>query len=216
MDVGFEWENLAQFDIDTGKGYSVAERVNLYKQVLARLEALPGTRSASLLNFSLLTGSRIYNKVKVPEYVPQTEDDAVCNLLYVGPKSFETMGMKLLSGQDFDQRYEISSGVKNSAPLYAVINQSMARHYFPNENPIGKRFGYEGGSEKDRPFEVIGLVNDAKYMSLREEMPKTFYVSYFQKPSNSGMTIQIRTISIRQTWPHPFRESYKKLIPNFR
>src|SRR2546426_5989771 len=80
IDAGFDRENLTQFVIDYGKDYKVAQRLNLYKQVLSRLEALPGTRSATLSNFSLLSGNRIYNKVVVPGYTPQTEDDAVCNM----------------------------------------------------------------------------------------------------------------------------------------
>jgi predicted permease len=208
IDTGFNRENLLQFVISTGKDYGVAQRANLYKQVLVRLEALPGAHSASLSNFPLLDGSRISNKVTVPGYMSQTEEDAVCNQLQVGPKFFETMGMTLLSGRDFSLQDEQNSrpeatnqsdvrAAKSETPnalLYAVINQAMARHFFPGEDPVGKRFAYEGGSPKDRSFEVIGVVTDAKYQTLREQMPKTFYVSYFQKPANHDMTIQLRTI----------------------
>ncbi|HJQ25494.1 MAG TPA: ABC transporter permease [Blastocatellia bacterium] len=191
IDVGFDRENLTQFVIDSGKDYNTAQRVNLYKQVLPRLEALPGVRSATLSNFSLLSGNRIYNPVAVPGYTPQTEEDADCNMLYVGPNFFETMGMRLLAGRDFaaqDERSKPSA----QAPLYAVISETMARHFFAGADPLGKRFTYAGGGLKDRPFEVVGVVSDAKYLTLREAMPKTFYVSYFQKP-DGGITLQLRT-----------------------
>src|SRR4029453_7886476 len=78
-------------------------------------------------------------------------------------------------------------------PLLAVINQSMARHFFPDEDPIGKRFTYEASATEGNVFEVIGVVKDAKYENLRDTSPKTFYVPYFQRPMNNDQTFQLRT-----------------------
>src|SRR5262249_5588269 len=106
IDLGFERENLVEFRLDTGKGYNRAQRVNLYKQMLAKLEALPGARAASLSTFNLLSGNRVRNKVIVPGFVARSDDDALCNTLWVGPKYFAAMGMPLLSGREFDARDE--------------------------------------------------------------------------------------------------------------
>ena len=206
VDTGFDRENLVQFNIDPGGRLDATRRLSLYKEALERLEALPGVRSASLLSFPLLSGSSITNRIAVPGRASQADEDAVCHQLWVGPKFLETMGIPLLLGRDFTAQDERrpdqlrTDGVKDStqiaapavAPLFAVINQSMARHFFPNEDPIGKRFTYDEGSAKERPFQVIGVVKDAKYETLREPARKTFYVPYFQQPNNNDQTFQLR------------------------
>jgi predicted permease len=230
IDAGFDRENLLQFAIEFGKGYSATQRVNTYKEVLARLERLPGARSATLANFSLLSGNRIFNKIVVPGYAPPTEDDAVCNALYVGPNYFETMGMRLLAGRDFspqDERPPTPSGDAQSsanaakhatadAPLYAVINQSMAKQFFAGDNPLGKRFSYQGGGPKDRVFEVIGVVNDTKYLDLREAMPKTFFVSFFQQPGSAYMGVQLRTTGNPAALAVPIQRLVQELDPSLQ
>ncbi|MBO0801420.1 MAG: FtsX-like permease family protein, partial [Blastocatellia bacterium] len=78
------------------------------------------------------------------------------------------------------------------APLVAVINQTMAHYYFPNQNAVGRRF-YFGKEAKGRPIEIIGVVKDAKYGTLREQMGRTFYLPYFQQSNVEGMTFALRT-----------------------
>lgn len=207
VDTGFDSENLVHFGIDPGGRLDGAQRVSLYKETLDWLEALPGARSASLLSFPLLAGGSITNRIAVPGRAPQPGEEAGCHQLWVGPRFFETMGIPLVSGRDFtkqDERHDHQTqtgGEKASskaAPpavpvLFAVINQSMARHFFSNEDPIGKRFTYEGYSTEGNVFEVIGVVKDAKYENLRDPSPKTFYVPYFQRPNNNDQTFQLRT-----------------------
>ena len=207
VDTGFDRENLVHFGIDPGGRLDAARRANLYKEVLDRLETLPGARSASLLSFPLLGGGSITNRMTLPGLDAQPGDEAVCHQLWVGPRFFETMGIPIQSGRDFTKGdvsqpgQAVDDGAKGSAkkgmqpvtPLAAVINQSMARQFFPNANPIGKLFTYEGYSTPGNVFEVIGVVKDAKYENLRDPAPKTFYTSYFQRPSNFDQTFQMRT-----------------------
>ena len=207
VDTGFERENLVQFNIDPGGRLDLPRRLSMYKEALDRLEALPGSRSATLLSFPLLGGSSITNRIAVPGGDPHPGEEVVCHQLGVGPRFLETMGIPLLSGRDFtkeDERHSdqtVTSDGKDSAarppvavvPVSAVINQSMARHFFPNEDPIGRRFTYEGYATEGNVFEVIGVVKDAKYENLRDASPKTFYSSYFQRPNNVDQTFQLRT-----------------------
>ena len=204
VDTGFDRDNLVYFGIDHGARLDVTQRVRLYKDILDRLEALPGARSVSLLSFPLLTGGSITNRIAIPGDAPRPGEEVVCHQLLVGPKFCETMGIPLLSGRDFTKRDEhqedqaLANAGKDSVqkappPVFAVINQSMAQQFFPNEDPIGKRFTYEG-KPKDNVFEVIGVVKDAKYENLRDASPKTFYSSYFQRPNNNDQTFQLRTL----------------------
>src|SRR5262249_29332190 len=78
------------------------------------------------------------------------------------------------------------------APKVAVINETFARYYFGNEDPLGKRFGRFGNDDE---IEIVGLVKDAKYNSLREQTLRTYYLPYLQEPNSwqYGTTFQIRT-----------------------
>jgi predicted permease len=107
------------------------------------------------------------------------------------------MGIPLLQGREFStqelQPQEVLSADQPtakppppsftpSAPLAAVINQTMARYFFRDQNPLGRRFRLQRGLLSDIPIEVIGVIKDAKYRSLREQTPRTFYLSFFQRP----------------------------------
>jgi hypothetical protein len=88
--------------------------------------------------------------------------------------------MSLVAGREFsaqDARLIVSNvetpADVTPAPLVAVINQAMARHFFGEENPIGKRFSVERDAKPGPPIEVIGVVKDAKYSNVRERAPST-------------------------------------------
>jgi predicted permease len=240
IDLGFERENLLEFRLDIGKGYNLARRANLYNQMLAKLESLPGARAASLSTFGLLSGNRIRNKVIVPGFVAQSDGDTLCNTLWVGPNYFAAMGMPLLSGREFgaqDERLSDSNSAAMSsaataqtsstqtqigrtqaaqAPLAAVINQAMARHFFGAESPIGKRFSIESRSQQGPPIEVVGLVKDAKYRDMREGAPRTFYLAWFQQPGDSDQTFQLRTVGATADMAAAIRRAAQELDPKLQ
>ena len=203
LDVGMNYENIVQFSVDTGNAYNTQQRNDLYKRILERLEALPGARSATLLYFSLLSGGGISYNFTAPEFSGRPNDNTECNAMAVGPKFFETMKMPILAGRDFGPQDErpISAATRdasgpqnlaNAPPLNAVINQTMARFFYGEQSPIGKRFIQKGTGQQ---FEVIGVTQDAKYLSLREAFSRVYYVYYFQQPQRSGITFQLRTSS---------------------
>jgi predicted permease len=240
IDAGFDSESVMLFSLDTPGGYSVAQRVNLYRQTLERLEALPGARAASLSSFSLLSGSGSNGNIVVEGYANQPDEDMDCHRLWVGPKYFSTMGIPMLHGRDFgpqelQPQYELIDeqrtssepaqrppGVAPSVPLSAVINQSMARYFFRAENPLGRRFRLQRGPLKDIPIEVIGVVKDAKYYNLQERTPRVFYLSFFQRP-REGMagTILLRGFVDSESATAAIHRAVRELDPqaqalNFR
>ncbi len=207
LDAGINYENIIKFRIDAGGGYDTARLMDLHRQALSRLEALPGARSATLAIATPLTGGVLLSRVSVPGYTPAPDENLNCNALVVGPRFFETMKMPLLAGRDFGPREDrpaLSEQDDAASPntpdtaadgrppsiLSAVVNQSMARHFFGNENPIGKLFNWDDGR---RRIEIIGVVRDAKFTNLREKPPRTFYLYYFQAPIPFNLTIHLRT-----------------------
>jgi len=162
--------------------------VNLNKQMLSRLEALPGARSATLSNSGLLSPFGSINGVTLPGDARRSDEHPPCWVLSVGPRFFETMKMPILAGREFGPQDNQSA--QNSQPRHVVINQMMARYFFGDENPIGKRLLLPEGQE----LEIIGVAKGAKYRSLREPATHTFYLYYFEQPTPRNMTLYLRTV----------------------
>jgi len=199
LDAGFDRENVTLFELDQEPVPPVATRVTFYQLLLARLEALPGVRAASFSSYSLLSGTSQSMKVSVDGYTPAPEENMLCKQLWVTPHYFATMGIPLLRGRDFGSQDELPTPATlaqppgQKPPLVAVINQTMARHFFGDDNPLGKRIRFPGYPDKNsEPFEIVGVVKDAKYFSLREKTPHIAYLAFFRTP-DFGSTFQLRT-----------------------
>jgi predicted permease len=212
LDVGFDRENVVLFSLNTPSGYTLAQRVNLYQQALERFESLPGARAASLASFSLLSGSGMNSNIVIEGYANRPDEDMDCHRLWVGPKYFATMGIPLLEGRDFGpQELQQQGGLPaaqpaasqaphsratSDAPMAAVINQAMAQYFFRDQNPLGRRFRLQRGPLQGIPIEVIGVIKDAKYYNLREQTPRTYYLSFFQRPrEGEAGTMLLRSLA---------------------
>jgi len=198
-DMGFNRENVVQFDIDFVNRMDSKQRTALYQELLLRLEALPGVQAASLYGFGLLSGNGWSDRVLAEGYVATPDEDLTCQGMWVGPKFFETLGIKILSGRDFTQQDARSAGITNGvAPRVAVINEAMARRYFGDAIPLGRRFYFPDRPERKSQtwnagvtFEIVGVAKDAKYHSLRRESPPTFYAP-FSHDTAQGMTVVVK------------------------
>ncbi|QQS45492.1 MAG: ABC transporter permease [Acidobacteriota bacterium] len=178
-DAGFNRENLLLFTVTPGQlGYKGERRANLYRQLLARLDAVPGAHgvtcsSEALLSNSVLdqgvfvAGAPVHNNAN-----NQPIENGIALTLGVRENFLETMGIALLQGRRLRQQDDERS------PRVAVVNQAFAQQFFPNENPIGKRFGFEGGAANQ--IEIVGLSADAKYTSLRDAIKPTIYFPWAQ------------------------------------
>ena len=93
--MGFNRENVVQFDIDFVQRIDSQQRTALYQELLLRLEALPGVQTASLYGFGLLSGNGWSDRVLAEGYVPTPDEDLTCQGMWVGPKFFETLGIKI-------------------------------------------------------------------------------------------------------------------------
>ncbi len=232
LDAGFDRENVVLFSLDTPSGYTLAQRVNLYRQALERLESLPGSRAASLASFSLLSGSGMNSNIVVEGYANRPDEDMDCHRLWVGPNYFATMGIPLLQGRDFgpqelqpqgglptdqtaaSQSPQPQPSAKPSAPMAAVINQTMARYFFRDENPLGRRFRLQRGPLGDIPIEVIGVIKDAKYYNLREQTLRTYYLSFFQRPrEEEAATMLLRSFADPANTTTAIQRAVRELDP---
>jgi predicted permease len=195
LDAGLNRENVLLVSTNPMMiGYREGRQIaDLYQRMLERIRAIPGVRSASLSPQALLSRSGTNTSVVVQGRAERPEDNAdspdhtgIPWLCEVGPEYFETVGMTILRGRGLTAQDD------ENAPRVAVINETFARYYFGEENPIGRRFG--PSLETSARLEIVGVVKDAKYVSLREPALRTYYVPYFQYSDRWGATaFQIRT-----------------------
>jgi len=137
----------------------------------------------------------------VPE---RTEDRRYVSLNWVAPKYFATFGTPLLVGRDFAFEDEGRSPV-------AIVNQTMARHYFGTGNPLGRRFRFEG---QDRAYEIIGVVADAKYLNLYETPPRMAYMNAFQEGRGLRSDFALRTTVDPTAVVSDVRRVASEVVPN--
>ena len=179
--TGFNKENVLLFRIDpNAAGYKEDARlVNLYQALEQRIGAEPGVRSASVSFFTFNEGSSD-DSVTVfgSSLAPGIQNDVIENV--VGQGYFATMGIPLLEGR------LIGPQDTATAPKVAVINETMARNYFPGISPLGRSFAIQDESDPSKhgaAIEVIGVVKDAKYIGLRE---RPFAAAYYPYAQNAG------------------------------
>jgi predicted permease len=172
---GFDEKKVVLFSIDPpALGYKLDSRlVNLYQQIEQRVAAEPGVRADSV-SLSTFNQGAWRTPVSVLGATPNVGDNPHVIHNAVGAGYFATMGIPLLIGRTFGPQDAATS------PKVAVINETMARFYFPGGSPIGRRFGIESDPAHAADFEVIGVVKDAKYESLDERPQPGAYYLYSQ------------------------------------
>jgi predicted permease len=162
-------------------------RAPLFRKILSDLRALPNVRSAATSTIAPV-GHYFWNQDSHPEgYQPQPiEDDTLVNLNRVSPGYFRTMETPLLMGRDF------SDGDTLASPQAMIVGEETARHFWANQNPIGKTITMDGPG-KNNSYQVIGVVKDAKYAELNEPLLKTGFVASTQEPEpGPELTFEIR------------------------
>jgi predicted permease len=202
---GFNQENAVLFQVDTSAtGYKTDDPKlpALLQEVEEKVKAVPGVQAASFAFIVFNQGFWTGVAHSRDDNIPEGQSRSLRNNI-VGPDFFTAMGIPLVQGRGFGPQDTAKS------QKVAVVSESMARKFFPNGSPLGKRFGI-GRPETPEDIEVIGVVKDAKYGTLKEEFrPMAFYpytqspdvlsnlVVRFSGPSNS-IVPQVRQV-IRQT-----------------
>jgi putative ABC transport system permease protein len=173
VNLGYRSENLLLFRVDASAGgYKGAAATHLYQELLEKFSAVPGLRGVTVSHNGLFSGSESGDPVAVEGYTPKPDEDMQSRMDHVGPGYFSTMGIPILLGREIELQ---DSG---NGPRAAVINQTFARQFFPNTNPVGKhvRDTYPGNPSD---MVIVGVVSDAKYNSLREKVRPRIYAPLF-------------------------------------
>jgi predicted permease len=188
-DLGFNRDNVLLIDIDPRlAGYKAQQLSGLYRQLLERINVLPGVRASSIATYSPLSGSGRSSTISVSGYTPRPDEDMDVTDMLIGPGYCETLGLPIKAGR------EIGFQDSPASTKIAVINESFAKKFFEGENPIGRRFGY-GGDATSADFEIVGVIGDVRYERAQEAAVPTVYRSILQAQGEGAYSsnLEIRT-----------------------
>ena len=208
-DPGFDVEKLVTFKVDPMlNGYTDERGRQFYRDLTARLSAIPGVSGASLAVVPLLDGDEWDSTITVEGYTRKTGEDMNPHMQYLTPGFFATIGQKVLLGRDFNDNDD------KGAPKVAVVNQKFATKYFGKQNPLGRKIGNGGDPGTKLDITIVGVVSDTKYEDMRHDVPREVYIPHRQVGFVTGMTAYVRTSRPQEQIFSALRAEVRALDPN--
>jgi predicted permease len=207
---GFETSGRLMVKVDPAlAGYTAARRVGLYQELQQRLGQIPGVLSASLSGYSPMEHQNWNQDVYIEGRRPANDSGQYQNssLDRVGAHYFETIGTRLLRGR--------SIGDQTASALHeAVINRTFATKFFPHEDPIGQHFGI-GGPSHSGDYEIVGIVEDAKYTSADEPANPTAFLPLMTPLEAAGIhDIELHVAGKPENFEPEVRRAMAGIDPN--
>jgi predicted permease len=201
VDVGFNQRGLLVFSLRPGSlGYEGDRLQQLYQRIFARLDGLSGVRSATFSFIPPLAASRSTTRIAALGRDGGRQRGSA-NVQVVRENYFEAMEIPLLAGRRFNDQD------RPGADRVAIVNQSLARAFFPDQDPIGQRL-------VEPPVVIVGLVRDTKYSSQREPMTPLLYTPWRQdRRSLHRMSFAVRTAGEPLALAGPIRRAIAEVDP---
>ncbi|HXG88538.1 MAG TPA: ABC transporter permease [Vicinamibacterales bacterium] len=202
-ETGIALDNLITFQLSPAlSGYDDQRTVNLYQQLLERLNATPGVTSAGLASVAILAGNEWDSSMGVEGHQAKDGEDIQQFMNSLSPGYFTTMKIPMIEGRDFTRL-----DAKKEATV-AIVNRRFADHYFPGKSPIGKRIGFGGGPQTKFTIEIVGVVADSLYEGPREGVRRQVFVP---KWGRGGAAFYVRTQSGSKSTYSAIRNEVKQL-----
>jgi len=190
FDPGFVSDNILLASVNPGKAeYKGQQLVSFYQQLLERIRLHPGVTSASLSMVAPVAGGGVDLSVSVEGYTPRPDEDNSVYVNRISPGYFGTVRTPIVMGRDLDASIDT-----RDSPKVALIDQTMSRYYFQGASPLGRHVMIAGPAHTQDTFEIVGVVKDSKYMTLREAAHRTIYTDCFQVAAMPGnLDIEVRS-----------------------
>ena len=212
VNTGFNTENLLVFHVNAARaGYRETALKNFYGQLQSRLQGLPGISGATSTDMPMVAGSSSRTSIEVPGIPkpPEGQRGPSTSFTRIGTGFFETMQIPIVAGRAIDQR-DTATG-----PKVAVVNRVFVEKYFPGQNPIGRHFAF-GGSKNRLELEIVGVSANARYNSLRGEIPPVTYLPWVQALDNGQLQrlyYEVRTKGDPMKLANTVREVVREASP---
>jgi predicted permease len=187
LNPGFEVKNLLAFDVDpTMSRYDPKWSASYYRRLSDRLSALPGVEAHTFAVIPVLENNEWDNWITIEGYSAKQDERPDPHMQYCSPGFFKTLKIRLLAGRDFDERDDAT------APKVAIVNQKFVKRYFGGVDPVGRHvgMGIDPGTKTD--IQIVGVVADTKYESMRDDIPYELYIPNDQKGFADGGTVYVR------------------------
>ena len=202
LDLGIKPERMIAYNIaPAASGYTPERIAPFYKSMVQRLGSEPGVQSVAFANMGLLEGNEWDSTVTVERYRTQQGESVnpYCNS--ISPGYFKTLGVPVLRGREFDARDEGAAPAsppntndgRGNGYSHVIVNESFAKKYFGDTDPIGRHIGFGGNPGTPTPLEIVGVVRDSKYTGVRDEIPRTVFFPLFEERTPSSITVYVRT-----------------------
>jgi predicted permease len=206
VDLGLQVDNVITFGISPElNGYDAERSRVLFGRVEEELSALPGATGVSSAIVALLSGNNWGTDVGVEGFERGPDIDSNSRFNSIGPDYFRTLGIPIIAGREF------TTADANGTLKVAVVNQSFAKKFNLGDEVVGKWMSTDGGEKLD--IQIVGLVQDAKYSEVKDEVPPLFFTPYRQADRGS-MTFYVRTSSQPQQLLRNVPGVVKSLDPN--
>lgn len=209
LDAGFDSEHIVTFTANPElESYTEAQARSLWSALTGRVREIPGVESVAVASRPLMRGSGI--KTTVAPVGERTTDQDFLNtsINSVSQEYFRTMRMRIVDGRDFIAE----DASRKDRPLPRIVNQAFVRKFLPHTEPVGRLFG---GGRGDEPvtadYEIVGVVSDAKYRSLREPMTPTVYSIW--APGGDPFQLLVRTSARPESVIDPVRRALASIDP---
>jgi predicted permease len=205
IDPGFDPDRLVSLSFNLKmNGYSPEQATAFQRRLVPHLEAQPGIDSVTLVSRPPLGSDLNLESVKIVGHHQPDDEDTAIDATLVEPGYFGTVGLTLLEGRDF------TAADDEDAPRVAIVNEAMARRYWPGRSPIGEQI-HTDGFDGD-PHVIVGLVRDYKVRSLGETPRPYLHFPWRQEPSRN-VTVLARSAGPAALAVAPLRRAILELEP---
>jgi predicted permease len=212
LDTGFARENVLVLMMDAAPAYGTDRQkyLAMYRELTPRIERLPGVRAASFTRESFFSGSASRGNIAYEGQTGTAPRSEWPFKVRITARFHETVGLSLIAGRTLSDRDD------REAPSVAVVSESIARRTFPRQNALGKRFCFSDTFAADCAIEIVGIVRDVRYGSLREASPFTVYLPIEQQPLSRRGNMHVRTLADPRVMAARVQEEVRRFNPDIR
>jgi predicted permease len=188
VDLGVRVEKLVTFSVSPEEsGYDSVRTKALFTRLEDELTGMPGATAVTSALVPLIAGNNWNSGVKVEGFKADENSRVTSSFNAVGPGHFRAIGVQLLAGREFTPSDD------QNAPRVAIVNEAFVRRFGLGTNPLGKRMADRAGDTVSLSIEIVGLVRDMKYSSVKTDVPPVYFMPHRQMGHVGEMNFYVRT-----------------------